>query len=66
VNATDCRLPHEIARGPDGRFYLVCEGDHATPSRVVTFDPMSLQVTARFDVGVYPDRVVFVGGGGDS
>jgi DNA-binding beta-propeller fold protein YncE len=66
LTADQCLSPHEIAHGPDGRYYLVCEGDHRTPSHVVTFDPMTLQLTGGFDVGVYPDRVVFVGGGGDS
>jgi YVTN family beta-propeller protein len=68
VDRADCLYPHEISLGPDGRYYLVCEAVGADtartlPSRVLVIDPDALTVTARFDVGVYPDRIVFVPGG---
>jgi hypothetical protein len=68
-----CQLPHEISRGPDGRFYLVCEtrqnadgspGTRTQPSHVVTFDPDTLGITNVFPVDAYPDRIVFVPTGG--
>jgi hypothetical protein len=62
VAGSGCSLPHEISLGPDGRYYLVCEGNHVDPSRVLSLDPTTLDVLGRFDVGVYPDRIVFVPG----
>ena len=63
--ASDCLYPHEIAHGPDGLYYMVCEavGSDSTrtaPSRVDVIDPGTLAVTGHYSVGVYPDRVVFV------
>ena len=72
VPGDQCQLPHEISRGPDGRYYLVCEtvrqadgspGLRTQPSRVVTFDPVTLAITSSFPVEAYPDRIVFVPGG---
>jgi DNA-binding beta-propeller fold protein YncE len=69
VSSTDCRYPHEISRGPDGRYYLACEAVGAdtqriAPSRVNVLDPNTLTINAHFDVGVYPDRIVFLPGAG--
>jgi DNA-binding beta-propeller fold protein YncE len=73
VPGDQCQLPHEISRGPDGKYYMVCEairnpdgtpGDRTRPSHVVTFDPDTLTITSVFNVGIYPDRVVFVPLGG--
>ncbi len=73
VPGDQCQLPHEISLGPDGRYYLVCEtvrnadgspGTRRQPSRVVTFDPDTLAITQSFLVEAFPDRIVFVAGGG--
>jgi DNA-binding beta-propeller fold protein YncE len=73
VPGAQCQLPHEISRGPDGRYYLVCEtvrnsdgtpGTRSQPSHVATFDPDTLMITNVFPVGAYPDRIVFAPEGG--
>ncbi len=62
-----CTLPHQVARGPDGRFYVVCEGRHgtdpgtATAGTVVALDPDTLRVVHTFPVGLYPDDILFGG-----
>ncbi len=59
----ECTLPHQLSRGPDGRYYLVCEGIHDRVRQergwVAVLDPDSLAVTGRFDVGVFPDAIYF-------
>ncbi|MFO0679353.1 MAG: hypothetical protein U0169_22690 [Polyangiaceae bacterium] len=54
-----CPSPHVVKRAKDGRFYLVCEGDHKAKGVVVEIDPTSLAVTKRWVVGVYPDGIAF-------
>ncbi len=65
VNPAECVLPHQINRGPDGLYYLVCEGVHdrlrQEHGAVLALDPDTLSVVARYEVGVYPDAVYFVG-----
>lgn len=60
--ADECIAPHEVVL-PRGlaRGYLVCEGDHRTPGKVIAFDRTTLSTTAEIEVGVYPDalRVVY-------
>jgi DNA-binding beta-propeller fold protein YncE len=62
--ASECRLPHQIARAPDGRYVLVCEGVHTAtrtePGALLIIDPETLETRARVDVGIYPDAVAFV------
>lgn len=56
-----CLKPHEIVATPDGaRLYVVCEGDHVGPGRVLVLDAATLAVSASAAVGVYPDRLVVV------
>ncbi|MSP93494.1 MAG: YncE family protein [Myxococcales bacterium] len=56
-----CVKPHEVVATPDGsRLYVVCEGDHVGPGRVLVLDAASLKATASTEVGVYPDRLVVV------
>jgi DNA-binding beta-propeller fold protein YncE len=63
--ASECRLPHQIAHGPDLRYVVVCEGVHTAtrrePGAVLEIDPETLETRARVETGVYPDAVVFVG-----
>ena len=64
----ECTLPHQVAYGPDGFYYLVCEGRHATdPARsqsgnVLVLHPDDLHTVRSFTVGVFPDAIVFAGG----
>ncbi len=66
VNSAECVLPHQISLGPDGRYYLVCEGTHdrlrQERGTVLALDPSTLAVTARYEVGVFPDAIYFLGG----
>jgi len=63
MSAEDCVLPHVVSRGPDGLFYLVCEGVHdrvrEEPGTVLALHPDTLDVVARYAVGEYPDAIVF-------
>jgi DNA-binding beta-propeller fold protein YncE len=62
--ASECRLPHQVNRSPDGRYYLVCEGVHTAtrkePGALLAIDPETLETRARVETGVYPDAVEFV------
>ncbi|HEY3494422.1 MAG TPA: YncE family protein [Polyangiaceae bacterium] len=54
----DCELPHEAVFGSDpAALFLVCEGDHRSPSVVLVLDPESFETLASLPVGVYPDRL---------
>ncbi len=63
MRTEDCVLPHVISRGPDGLFYLVCEGVHdrirEEPGTVLALHPDTLDIVARYPVGEYPDAIVF-------
>jgi DNA-binding beta-propeller fold protein YncE len=65
VNFTEsmCVLPHQVALGPDGLYYLVCEGvwsaQRQVPGNVLALHPDDLRVVARYDVGFVPDAIVF-------
>jgi hypothetical protein len=56
----DCLNPHEAVVSSDGRLFLVCEGDRASPGTLVELDPDSLEVTSRLELGVYPDRLLLL------
>jgi DNA-binding beta-propeller fold protein YncE len=53
----ECERPHEIVRSHAGRLFVVCEGDHVAPGKLLELDPMTLETLAELDVGVYPDRL---------
>jgi DNA-binding beta-propeller fold protein YncE len=65
----ECTLPHQVSYGPDGLYYLVCEGRHATdparsqPGTVLALHPDDLHTVRSFPVGVFPDAIVFARGG---
>jgi DNA-binding beta-propeller fold protein YncE len=59
LSPSDCALPHAARRAPDGRVYVVCEGDHKGPGTVIEVDPQTLAITKRWVVGVYPDGIAF-------
>lgn len=62
-NESTCALPHQVSRGPDGLYYLVCEGvftsQRQVPGTVLALHPDDLRVVARYDVGFVPDAIVF-------
>lgn len=72
IRADDCVAPHQVSRGPDGLYYLVCEGRHgADPAQrtagsvlAVSLNPLdhTMTVAARYPAGIYPDAIVFAGG----
>lgn len=65
VNAAECTLPHQVAVGPDGRYYLVCEGVHDRVRQergtVLALSPDDLSTVGRYEVGVFPDAIYFLG-----
>lgn len=62
-NESTCVLPHQVSLGPDGLYYLVCEGvwsaQRQVPGNVLALHPDDLRVVARYDVGFVPDAIVF-------
>jgi len=55
----ECKLPHVARVAPDGRAYVVCEGDHQQAGAVLEIDPVTLAQKKRWVVGVYPDGIAF-------
>ena len=62
--ADECRLPHRASMGPDGRVYVVCEGQHSatrqSPGVVLALAPDTLAILARFPVGFGPEDITFL------
>ncbi len=65
MTSADCTLPHQVNLGPDGLYYLVCEGVHdrirQEPGAVLALSPSDLSIVARYPVGVFPDAIYFLG-----
>jgi hypothetical protein len=57
---SDCLNPGEIQRAANGRVFMVCEGNHFGPGAIVELDPESLQVRARVEVDLWPDRLAIL------
>jgi len=57
----ECKNPHVARLAPDGRAYVVCEGDHVAPGAVIQVDRATLAIVKRWVVGVYPDGIAFSG-----
>ncbi len=57
---SDCLNPSEIQRTASGRVFMVCEGNHFAPGAIVELDPLSLAVTARVEVELWPDRLAIL------
>jgi DNA-binding beta-propeller fold protein YncE len=53
----ECQKPHEVVRSHGGRLFLVCEGDHVGPGKLLELDEGSLETLAELELGVYPDRL---------
>ncbi len=59
-----CISPHEAVLSADEQtLYVVCEGDHMAPGTVVALDTADLSTRWSATAGVYPDRLVRLGGG---
>ena len=38
----------------------MCEGNHYAPGAVVELDPQTLEIKARVEVGLYPERLTLL------
>lgn len=56
----ECQNPHAATIAADGTVFMVCEGDHYSPGSVVRLDPVTLDVQARAEVGLYPDQLAIL------
>jgi len=59
-STAECENPSEPRLLPDGRLFLVCEGDHYARGALVQLDPESLAIIQRVELGVYPERMAVV------
>jgi YVTN family beta-propeller protein len=55
-----CEAPRDARVTPDGRLFVVCEGDHFDDGAVVEVDTATLEIKARVSVGVGPDHLLAV------
>ena len=55
-----CKFPSELTFTSDARLLLVCEGNHYAPGAVVELDPQTLEIQARVEVGLYPERLTLL------
>lgn len=56
-----CERPHEAVLAPAGNvLYVVCEGDHVGPGRVLLMDPATREILKSLSVGAYPDRFLLL------
>ncbi len=60
----ECEKPHQAELHEGSGVFVVCEGDKLTPGDLVMLDPMTLSTKAKTEVGVFPDAIVRVLGGG--
>ena len=56
---TQCEAPHAVRIDSKHRAFVVCEGDHVQPGAVVEIDPVTLAITRRWVVGIFPDGIAF-------
>jgi len=59
-STSECESPSEPQLLPDGRLFLVCEGDHYSRGALVQLDPQTLAVVQRVELGMYPERMAVV------
>jgi len=59
-STSECENPSEPQLLPDGRLFLVCEGDHYSAGALVELDPESLAILQRVELGMYPERMAVV------
>lgn len=57
----ECDAPHEAVTHPAiDRVFVVCEGDHRGPGKLVALDPETLEIEASVELGIYPDALRIV------
>ena len=57
--AGQCPAPHEVVWSSDRTtLWLVCEGDHVAPGKLLAIDPESLATLGEIEAGIYPDRLL--------
>ncbi|WP_437979177.1 YncE family protein [Sorangium sp. So ce295] len=59
----ECVAPH-VVEVQGSVVFLVCEGDHEKPGSVLRLDAVTLETLTSTEVGIYPDAIARVGGGG--
>ena len=59
-STSECENPSEPQLLPDGRLFLICEGDHYARGALVQLDPQTLAMVQRVELGVYPERMAVV------
>ena len=59
-SSAECENPSEPQILPDGRLFLVCEGDHYARGALVQLDPATLAIVQRVELGLYPERMAVV------
>jgi len=56
----ECDAPSELALGPSGGLYLVCEGDGFQRGTLVQLDAQTLAAEKSLELGVAPDRMAVI------
>lgn len=59
-STAECENPSEPQLLPDGRLFLVCEGDHYARGALARLDPETLAIVQRVELGLYPERMAVV------
>jgi len=59
-SADDCSRPRQAVAGAGGRVFLVCEGDHFAPGKLVELDATTLAVTRSVALELGPDRMAIL------
>lgn len=54
----DCRAPGALTESASGQLYLVCQNNHFEPGTLLQLDREGLDIVARADLGLFPDRLV--------
>jgi DNA-binding beta-propeller fold protein YncE len=55
-----CDSPAMLRYLPDGRLFLLCEGDHYVPGTLVRLDLQTLGCIEHLELGLYPERMELV------
>ncbi|HEX5018430.1 MAG TPA: hypothetical protein VFX15_12705 [Actinomycetes bacterium] len=59
-STAECENPSEPQLLPDGRLFLICEGDHYAVGALAELDPRTLTIVQRVELGLYPERMAVV------
>ncbi len=59
---SECVRPHAAVFASDADvLFVVCEGDHESPSQVLVLSADTLEIESSIEVGVYPDALAVAG-----